>query len=262
MTTPARGSRYVAIGSSFAAGPGLAPPASDRPKKARQSASNYPHRVAQLSGFDLADVTSSGATVDNVLRTPQFGQAPQIAAVTAGTALVTVTVGGNDLAYIPSLMAASLPDWVWKAPLLGARLRQTTAPSRADDRLTRTADSVGQIFPAIREQAPEARIVCVDYLSVLPPTYRDDLPFDEPEYRRLAALADDLNAAIARACSEHDVELVTASAQSIGHSAWSENPWTSGWSLPRPGAQVAFHPTAQGMSAVADLVVQRLGIGG
>ncbi len=258
MTTPPRGSRYVAVGSSFAAGPGITPPAPGRPAKARQSARNYPHLVAERCGFDLADVTSSGATVEDILRSSQFGQPPQIAAVTEHTELVTVTAGGNDIGYIPSLIAASLPAWITKMPVLGARLRRATAPARAGDRLARTADSVGQVLTAIRDRAPDARVICVDYLTVLPRTYRGDLPFSEPAHRALTGLVDDLNAALARACSEHEVELLPVSERSIAHHAWSGEPWTSGWVRPRRGGDTAFHPNADGMAAVTDLIADRL----
>lgn len=258
MRTQPEGGHYVAIGSSFAAGPGITPPATDRPAKARQSRRNYPHLLAQQCGLDLVDVTSSGATVEDILRRSQFGQPPQIVAATADTKLVTVTCGGNDLGYIPSLVAESLPGWVAKLPVLGVRLRHATAPAQASDRLTRTADSIGEVFAAIQDQVPNARIICVDYLTVLPPTYREDLPFDEQTYRALVGLGDDLASAVARACSAHQVDLVRASERSVQHHAWSDDPWTSGWPRPRPGAHSAFHPTAAGMTAVADLIADRL----
>ena len=258
MNPPPRGSRYVAIGSSFAAGPGLTPPAADRPAKARQSRRNYPHLLAQRYELDLVDVTSSGATVEDILRSPQFGQPAQIVAVTAQTDLVTVTVGGNDVGYIPSLIAASLPAWISRMPVLGDRLRRATAPSRAGNRLSRTADSVGQVLTAIRDSAPDARIVCADYLTVLPPTYRHDLPFDEPAFHALTELAADLNAALALASSAHQVDLVTASQHSIDHHAWSDQPWTSGWTGLRRGARSAFHPNIDGMTAVTDMITERL----
>lgn len=255
---PPRGNRYVALGSSFGAGPGIKPSASGRPGKARQSARNYPHLLAQRCGFDLVDVTSSAATVDNILRTPQFGQPAQIAAVTAQTKLVTVTAGGNDIGYIPSLIAACLPAWTSKVPVVGNRLRRATSPSQADDRLSRTAGSVGQVFAAIRDRAPDARVACVDYLTLLPQAYREDLPFDRRAYAALVALARDLDLALARAGAEHGVDLVKASEHSIDHHAWSDKPWTPGWTRPRPGGPAAFHPTAEGMTAVADLIAEHL----
>jgi lysophospholipase L1-like esterase len=258
MTTPLRASRYVAIGSSFAAGPGIRPAAAGRPAKARQSRRNYPHLLAHRFGFDLVDVTSSGSTVDDILRSSQLGQPAQITAVTARTDLVSVTAGGNDIGYIPSLIAASLPGWISRLPALGDRLQRAAAPAQAAERLSRTAGSIGRVFAAIKDRAPDARIVCVDYLTVLPPTYHEDLPFDEPAYHALAGLASDLGAALARASSEYHVDLVKASEYSIGHHAWSDERWTSGWAWPRPGGQTPFHPNADGMTAVAGLIAERL----
>ena len=250
--------RYVALGSSFAAGPGIVPTSAGTPAKARQSGANYPHLFAQRSRLDLTDRSSSGATVEDVLRRPTFGLPPQITAVTAGTDLVTVTVGGNDIGYIPSLITASLPAWFSRLPILGRQLRRATAPARADDRLDRTAHGVSELFGVIRDRAPSARIICVDYLTVLPPTFRPELPFSEPTHGTLIGLAGDLDQALARACAEHHVELLRASSASRDHHAWADQPWTTGWVPPRPGRDVAFHPTAAGMSAVADLLVHHL----
>ncbi len=257
MTTQSRGSRYVAIGSSFAAGPGITPLAPGRPTRARQSRRNYPHLVADRHGLDLVDVTSSGATIENILRSPQFGQSSQISAVTAQTDLVTVTVGGNDIGYIPSLIAACVPSWMSRLPAIGNRLRRATASADASDRLRRTADATAAVFAAIRHRAPGARIMCVNYLTVLPPTYREDLPFVEHEHHRLTSLAADLDAGLASASTAHNVDIINASQHSIDHHAWSDEPWTSGWIRP-PSRSVAFHPTADGMASVAGLITDRL----
>ncbi|MBI3690097.1 MAG: SGNH/GDSL hydrolase family protein, partial [Mycolicibacterium aromaticivorans] len=40
-------SRYVALGSSMAAGPGIKPRAADSPLPAGRSARNYPHLTAE-----------------------------------------------------------------------------------------------------------------------------------------------------------------------------------------------------------------------
>ena len=54
------GSRYVAMGSSFGAGPGIPLRAPGSPRRAGRSASNYAHLVARDLGLDLHDVTYSG----------------------------------------------------------------------------------------------------------------------------------------------------------------------------------------------------------
>ena len=65
------------------------------------------------------DVTFSGATTAHVLADRQRGAPPQIDALDGSEALVTVTIGGNDVGYIPLLMAASLPRVARRLPLLG-----------------------------------------------------------------------------------------------------------------------------------------------
>ena len=92
--------------------------------------------------------------------------ASQAVAFTADTDLVTVTVGGNDIGYLPGLISAALIGWIHKLSLLGARLRRASAPAGHGDRLTRTADAISQVLSAVRERAPRARVVCVDYLTV------------------------------------------------------------------------------------------------
>ena len=62
------GSRYVAMGSSFAAGPGLPVRAPGSPRRAARSASNYAHLVARNLALDLHDLTYSGATTGDILR--------------------------------------------------------------------------------------------------------------------------------------------------------------------------------------------------
>ncbi|MGZ4526831.1 MAG: SGNH/GDSL hydrolase family protein, partial [Mycobacterium sp.] len=59
--------RYVALGSSMAAGPGIRPRAAGAPWGSGRSARNYPHLVAQQCDLDLVDVTFSGATTAHVL---------------------------------------------------------------------------------------------------------------------------------------------------------------------------------------------------
>ncbi|MDT7700403.1 MAG: hypothetical protein QOJ30_2728, partial [Pseudonocardiales bacterium] len=62
------GSKYVAMGSSFAAGPGITP-VLDR--SALRSGRNYAHRIAETLELDLVDVTYSGATTATILTTPR-----------------------------------------------------------------------------------------------------------------------------------------------------------------------------------------------
>jgi hypothetical protein len=91
----------VALGSSFAAGPGLEPVVD---RAAMRSGRNYAHLVADRLGATLTDATVSGATTATILDEPHRVRRrvfpPQIESVHGVTELVTVTVGGNDLGYL------------------------------------------------------------------------------------------------------------------------------------------------------------------
>ena len=114
--------RYVALGSSMAAGPGIRPAAANAPRGAGRSAVNYPHLVAKRRSYDLVDVTFSGATTANVLTERQRGVPPQIEALDGTESLVTVTIGGNDAGYFSMLYAAGLPRWARSVPVVGGML--------------------------------------------------------------------------------------------------------------------------------------------
>src|ERR1700733_1190323 len=161
------GSRYVAMGSSFAAGPGLPVRVPGSPRRAGRSASNYAHLVARALGLDLHDVTYSGATTGDILRPSAAGQAPQLDAVTPATRLVTVTAGGNDVGYLPRLTLASLPGPVRALPPV--RRRNAEFGRRGPARMDALDASLDRLVAGIRDRAPDAAVLLVDYLTILPP---------------------------------------------------------------------------------------------
>src|SRR5262245_7284176 len=91
----AAGGTYVALGSSIASGFGISEQSTDCGRSNR----NYPNLVAARLDLTLTDVTCGAATIPNVVDAAQGTHPPQIEALTADTDLVTVTVGGNDIAY-------------------------------------------------------------------------------------------------------------------------------------------------------------------
>ena len=108
-----------------------------------RSAANYPHLVAQRLGLDLVDVTYSGATTAHVLTDRQHDAAAAGRRTRRlGRALVTVTIGGNDVGYIPLLTAAALPRAARAMPMLGGRLRDLLDPTARDRALVEVAESL------------------------------------------------------------------------------------------------------------------------
>ncbi|MEW9555287.1 GDSL-type esterase/lipase family protein [Nonomuraea sp. NPDC050783] len=284
----AEGALYVAIGSSFAAGPGI-PPIVER--RAGRSGRNYPHQVADALGLRLTDVTRSGATTADVLE-GRRGVPPQVGAVTAGTALVTITVGGNDLGYIGGLIKAGLAaaiarrldpqdradrsradrdradrDRGGRLSRMAARWVRDRVSLEVDgDRVEAAERAMTAVGEAVRRRAPAARVLFVDYLTIVGSCERAAvvpaplLPLTPAELRQAARTAELLAAAFAAAAERSGAELVRASAASLGHGPLSPEPWVTGYegSLLRRKAAVPYHPTLTGMTAVAGLVVEHL----
>jgi lysophospholipase L1-like esterase len=247
--------RYVALGSSFAAGPGIGTRVPGSPRPAGRSTENYAHVLAGRLGLDLHDVTFSGATVAAMVDGGGRGPA-QVEAVTADTRLVTVTGGGNDVGYLPRLTFASLPRPVRAMPPVRTRLAEFGRAK--DERMTALAGSLDRLTGRIRERAPRAEVYLVDYLSILPPD--DSVPLGPlpPEVatwgREVAAqLAGQVRDAAARA----GCHSVAASAASRAHHAWSADPWTRRFHYSLRGG-APYHPTREGMRAVAELLATAL----
>lgn len=247
--------RYVALGSSMAAGPGIRPGADGAPFSAGRSARNYPHQVAERLGLDLADVTYSGATTAHVLTESQHGTPPQIDALTGSETLVTITIGGNDVGYVPMLMAAALPRWIRSVPLLGGRLRDLFDPTARDRALVEVGESLHRVGETVRDRAPRARVLFVDYLTLLPPAGTPTRPISGADAALGRRIADTLERLTGEAAAATGCGWVRAAHASRGHHAWSADPWTTRTGLMLPGRPAPLHPNAAGMAAVADLVV-------
>jgi lysophospholipase L1-like esterase len=253
--------RYVALGSSMAAGPGIQPRAQGAPRWSGRSARNYPHLVAERVNLELVDVTFSGATTAHLLADPQRDAPPQTAALDGSEDLVTVTIGGNDVGYVPLLMAAALPRPARRLPVLGGRIAELLDRDTRDRALNDVFDSLCAIGKAVRERAPRARVFFVDYLTILPPAGIPAAPIAEPDAdlgRHVAATLERLTAeaAVATGC-----EVVGAAAASRAHHAWSAQPWTTTpakYVVPLPRRPAPLHPNSAGMRAVAELVAAQL----
>ncbi len=247
-------SRYVALGSSMAAGPGIRPSADGAPFRAGRSARNYAHVVAERLGLDLVDVTYSGATTANVLTDSQNGAPPQADALDGSEDLVTVTIGGNDVGYVQLLMAAGLPRFVRSLPLLGGPVRDMLDPTARDRALVEVADSLKEVGRTLRQRSPRARVLFVDYLTLLPPAGTPAPPLSDLYVALGRRVADTLERLTGEAAADTGCKWVRVADASREHHAWSDRPWTTKFGLPLPGRPAPMHPNADGMRAVADLI--------
>jgi lysophospholipase L1-like esterase len=248
----AAGDHYVAMGSSFAAGPGITTAADTPPTRCGRSSDNYAHQLARRLNLVLTDVSCGGATTAHVLG--NWNELPpQLDALKRDTRLVTVTIGGNDVGYIGSLMAASCAGDASSAVCKGLAARRPagqsvpTVPDEAAWQLLETR--LNAVAAEVRQRAPDARLIFVDYLSVIPRRALCGLTPIEPERAKLSlGTARHLAAITARAARSAGAGLIRASSLSTGHDACAATPWTTGLVVDR----APYHPNLAGMTAVAD----------
>lgn len=245
--------RYVALGSSMAAGPGITPRAPGSPRAAGRSARNYPHLLAQALGLDLVDVTFCGATTAHVLTESQRGAPAQLHILDGSESLVTVTIGGNDVGYVPLVSAAAL-----LGPLASRVASELFDRDRRTQALADLGASLRRIGAAARERAPRAQVVFVDYLTLMPPSGVRAGRLDEHVVELARYIAEELERHTAEAAEATGCEIVRAGQASRDHHPWSVQPWTVGAGVPLPWRPWPFHPNAAGMAAVAQLVLAQI----
>ncbi len=245
------GAKYVSLGSSFAAGPGI----DNSLGSCGRSDHNYAHIVAEALSLDHTVVSCNGATIDNIVSIPQGDNPLQLDAVTSDTALVTVTIGGNDIRYTASTFACS------GAP----------ASDRCTDNLDQAAISaavdqlpskLSGMFAAIKAKAPEAVIVLVAYPRVFPEdaTTCSELDLSEQDTLYLAELGRQLEEAFVDSTSSGQALIADAYVGAAGHgpcAPMASARWVNGQTIASSG--IRYHPTAEGHEEMARLVLEVLG---
>jgi lysophospholipase L1-like esterase len=247
--------RYVALGDSFTAGP-LIPVQYGTPLGCLRSTNNYPAVVARRLGPGaFVDVSCSGADTGD-MTSPQdvtLGtNPPQFNALTADTTLVTVGIGGNDIGYTGIVQTCA--ELSFTNPF-GAPCKARFG-SRLDQRIADTAPKVATVLEGIRQRAPQAQVLVVGYLRLLPsgrgcwpvvPLAWGDVPF-------LDGVERSLNDMLADEAQQHGARFVDAYAGGDGHDmcALPTQKWVEGLIPTSPAAPI--HPNATGMRVVADRV--------
>ncbi|MBB4742390.1 lysophospholipase L1-like esterase [Actinoplanes octamycinicus] len=233
--------QYAALGSSFAAGPGL------------PAGQNYPHRLARLLGADLTDLSVSGATTATIL-------GEQLPGLPTTADLVTVTAGGNDLHYMGSMLYAAWhrvrPRGV-AAKMLAAELPDgPVEPTGAD--VARAAAGLAEIVGRVRERAPRARVLLVDYLTVIGPGTVPGASFAADEIERFRRIQTAVEKAFVLAAAESGAELIAVSQVSREHGLGSAEPWIFPFTTDPATTEGSLHPNPAGMAAVCSTTARAL----
>jgi lysophospholipase L1-like esterase len=217
---------YVALGDSYSSGVGTA----DATGSCGRSPSGYPslwaaaHPSAVLH-FDAC----GGATTDDV-------RTLQLANLTAETGLVSITIGGNDAGFSPTLAVCTAGT--------DTDCEQQVASARA---------VIAQVLPgaldatyqAIREGAPNAAVVVLGYPHLFDPAATcPDGGLSAAKRQVLNDAADDLSLVIADRAQAAGFTFVDVRPQFAGHEICTAEPWINDVSAERPSD--SYHLNAAG----------------
>lgn len=247
------GSRYVALGSSYAAGAGIGPLQPGSPQRCQRTTNNYPSLVARRLQLQLVDVSCGGATTAHLLG--PFDELPaQLDALDATTRLVTVTVGGNDLDYMGALFGGSCRAGVAVRP---GPCPAPVHPEAAQYR--RLEASLATIAREIGRRAPQARLVFVQYLTAVPDKTCGATVLTSEDAENGRAIGRELAAVTARVAMSSGALLVPSDTMSRSHTACGTQPWShglyDGYDM-RQGTP--WHPAPAGHVAVANEIERLL----
>ncbi|ANZ37961.1 GDSL family lipase [Lentzea guizhouensis] len=253
---------YVSLGDSFVSGPFIPLQRLD-PLSCFKSTQNYPSVLArELKIANFTDISCGGAQTKDMagVQSGIPGQSvPQFSALKATTDLVTVSIGGNDIGFsdiILSCAAKSVLD------PLGAPCKASYGDELAQ-RVDATAPKVAAVLAGIKQRSPNAKIVVVGYLRILPPSggcwpvvpiSRGDVPYLDGVQKLLnGMLGAQAQAAGATFVNPYDISL----GRDTCAAPWDK--WVEGI-IP---TSIAFpvHPNARGMAAVGEQVAAALGAG-
>ncbi len=261
---------YVALGDSYTAGP-LVPVQTPGPLGCFRSSSNYPAFLAAYLGVrSFTDVSCSAARTEHLFTAqtgslpaglPENENAPQLLAVTPDTDLVTLGIGGNDFSLFGELIE-SCARLAQENPDAATPCRDHFTEDGVDTKI-RDAQAirgnVEEALVAIAERAPDATVVVVNYLHILPESGTcADVPFAPGDYAWGTTVHQALNTSLREAAEAQGAEYIDMYAASVGHDACAgtADAWVNGAQL-KPNA-FAYHPFRSGMKAIADTTYRQL----
>ncbi|MEV7927275.1 SGNH/GDSL hydrolase family protein [Kitasatospora sp. NPDC088779] len=219
---------YVALGDSYSAGGGSS---STYLNSCNQSTNAYPYLYAQSTSPATFDFQAcGGATTTDVVNN-------QLAPLTSGTTLVSMTIGGNDVGLRDVLASC----------LLGSDAACLSAVSSAENTArTQLPGELDTVYGAIRSRAANAHVVILGY-----PRFYDPgaplCPGISPARR--AALndgADVLNSVIQSEAAKYpNFAYADVTSRFAGHQLCDPAPWLHALNWP---IGQSFHPTAAGQA--------------
>lgn len=216
---------YVALGDSYASGVG----AGGTKGECRRTDRAYPALYAKEANVpSFRFVACTGAATEDVIGT-------QLSALTPATTLVTITAGGSDLDFTGVMTTCVLSG---DRSCL-RRVERASAFVRAG--LPALLDTA---YAAIRQAAPNARLVVVGYPRLFEPGVRCRA-LTSAKRAAINAAADLLSQVTAERAAHAGATYVDVRGVFAGHGVCAAEPWINGLVSPTSNS---YHPNKAGQA--------------
>ncbi|MGH3874548.1 MAG: SGNH/GDSL hydrolase family protein [Pseudonocardiaceae bacterium] len=223
---------YVALGDSYSSGVGTGSYDAASGDCARSPLSYPPLWAAANDPAGFEFVACSGATTGDV-------RGKQISALSPGTNLVTITIGGNDVGFGPVLQTCTFAQ----------SDRTCIAAVNTAEAYTRSVmpGRLARIYADIRSAAPDAQVIVLGYprLFDLAPSCAEPLVPNLVRREKLNEGSDVLNTVIQKTVSQQSgFSFSDVRGRFAGHEVCSADPWINGPTT--PWSVGPYHPNRAG----------------
>ncbi|NIH87375.1 GDSL-type esterase/lipase family protein [Amycolatopsis granulosa] len=218
---------YVALGDSYSSGVGAGSYLDS--SSCKRSSNAYPELYARQTSAALDFRACSGAKTSDVL-------SKQVGALSAGTDLVTISVGGNDAGF-----ASVMQDCI-----LGGDAGCKTAIDNAKAFVTGTLPGLlDKTYREIRSRAPEAKVVVLGYPHFYKIGGSCSVGLSDTSRGYIDSGADALDSVIQKEASEAGFAFADVRPAFAGHEICSGASWLHSLTYP---VDESYHPTATGQA--------------
>jgi lysophospholipase L1-like esterase len=237
--SPVAAGAYVALGDSYSSGVG-AGSYDDASGDCRRSTVAYPQLWAEANAPESFDfLACSGATTTDVLDS-------QLGTLDTSTALVSISIGGNDAGFADTMQTCVLQgnDACVEAVAVANDYITTTLPGQLDT-----------VYTAIADRAPNAQVVVVGYPRMYQLDGECSVGLSEESRAAINSASDNLSTVTSERAAAYGFAYGDVRTAFTGHEICSSEEWLHSVTLPIGDS---YHPTADGQSGGYYSVIEGL----
>jgi lysophospholipase L1-like esterase len=231
----AAASQYVALGDSYSSGVGTRV-FYEESGSCKRSPDAYGPKVAAAKGYTLSFQACSGAKTTDV-------NANQLGTLSSSTALVTITIGGNDAGFSNVIVNCALYYFTCGSAI-------SEANSFITSKLPALLEAT---YKKIREKAGTAKVVVIGYPKLFTKegaTCNVNFLTSSNE-KKLNETAEKLDATIKSRAEASKFTFVNPTGPFEAHEVCSSSEWLNGQSNP---LEESYHPNVNGQAEFTTLV--------